>query len=72
MTYEPRMPRRVAWWSIGEGVRPVPVYVDEIQALETDALLFGSVYVKANADGIHERIAPSRIAVAKPDAERDI
>jgi hypothetical protein len=40
---EPREARRVAWWSISTGAESVPVYVDEIMALETDALLFGSV-----------------------------
>jgi hypothetical protein len=66
------MPRRVAWWSADDGVPPIPVYVDEIPTLETDALLFGNVYVKANADGIHERIAPSRIGVVTPDDEGGI
>jgi len=48
-------------WSIDAGVEPVVVYADEVPLLERDRLLYGNVFVKPDADGVHVRINPKHV-----------
>lgn len=50
-------------WDFGMG-RAVDVWLDEIPALERDALLYGNIYLVKGASNVCDRIDPARVSPA--------